>query len=149
MTNDSKMRNFKHQNYLAMQIQSATPESLVLIVYEGIIKYANMTKILLRNQNLDIEKINDYLKRCFGLTVELSNALQFDVWEGAGELARLYDFVIQEFIEANLKKLQPDESIKHIDSALSVITELNAAWQDGVNSARQVNRTGALMEAKG
>lgn len=140
-------RNFKHQHYLVTQVQSATPEGLVLITYDGIIRFANMSKVFIRESNF--EKVNDCLKRCFGLVTELLQALRFDTWEGAGQLAALYDFVVREFLEANLKKNEPEESIRHIDTALGVITELHAAWQEGINTARQANRQRVPLQVQG
>lgn len=138
--------NARHGNYLATQVLSATPEGLILIVYEGIIRYANMARLSLHDRNY--EKVNDSLKRCFGLTTELLQALRFDTWEGAGDLARLYEFVVQEFLEANIDKQNPEQSVRHIDAALSVITELHAAWKEGATAARQARR-GAAVQAKG
>lgn len=145
MSDNTKTSHFMHYNYLAMQINSAAPEKLVLIAYEGVIRFANTAKSALKDS--DLEKVNDCLKRCFGIIVELAKSLQFDIWDGAANLANLYDFVSQEFLEANLAKNQPDICEQHIDAALSVVVELHKAWEEGVFTAKQAPSKGMLMEA--
>ena len=91
------------KDYLSMQILSAKPEKLILMLYDGAIRFIQQgIKAVEEN---DIELANKNLLRSQNIMVELMASLNF---EKGGELAanlfRIYEFMHYTLVQANVKK---------------------------------------------
>jgi len=91
------------KDYQSMQILSAKPEKLILMLYDGAIRFIQQgIKAMKENK---IEPAHNNLLRAQNIMVELMASLNF---ERGGELAvnlfRIYEFMHYTLVQANVKK---------------------------------------------
>ena len=91
------------KDYQSMQILSAKPEKLILMLYDGAIRFIQQgIKAMKENK---IELAHNNLLRSQNIMVELMASLNF---EKGGELAvnlfRIYEFMHYTLVQANVKK---------------------------------------------
>lgn len=109
--------------YKKNQIQTASPKQLVVLLYEGAIKNIRLAELAQEQQ--DIQKVNQYLIKAQDIVSELANSLNHQGGENAiaSELAALYDYLLNELLQANLKK-----DTEKMISARNILNELLEAW---------------------
>ena len=99
------MNNPYNQNnaYRKTQIETASPEALILMLYDGAIKFMGQAEIAFEEKN--IEQISNLLLRIQAIFTELLTALDK---EKGGEIAvnleSLYVFFLEQLSDANIKK---------------------------------------------
>jgi flagellar protein FliS len=110
--------------YRRMSIETASPEELVVRMYEGAIRQARVA----REAHLaaKLGERGKALSRALAIVGELRGALDL---ERGGEIARnlrgLYGFVWDRLLEANLSG-----RVEAIDEAVDVLERLLGAWQE-------------------
>ncbi|NLM94167.1 MAG: flagellar export chaperone FliS [Firmicutes bacterium] len=110
-----------YQAYRKTQVETAGQLDLVIMLYDGAIKFAKLAAKMLRDG--DLERAHDYLVRAQDIVGELMSSLNMDVGEIAAGLFNLYEYVDYCLVQANIKK-DPDL----IDQGLTVLTGLREAW---------------------
>ncbi|MEW6709210.1 MAG: flagellar export chaperone FliS [Candidatus Riflebacteria bacterium] len=122
------MNNAYNQNaaYRKTQIETASPEMLILMLYDGAIKFIGQAEIAFEDKN--IEQISNMLLRIQAIFTELLTALDK---EKGGEIAvnleRLYVFFLEQLSEANVKKdPKPLQDIKPL------IINLRNTWEQAM-----------------
>lgn len=110
------------KKYQAVQVESASPEALVVIAYDGLLKLLYTAKSRMAEKK--IEPTHEALKKAQMVIIELMGALRVDVWPGAVKLMGLYQFILRRLQEANMKKTP-----EPIDEVLPIVNELRNAWQ--------------------
>lgn len=113
-----------YAQYKENSVQTASPEKLILMLYDGAIKFLNQTKLAMNTKN--IEEINKYITKTQDVISELMIALNMD-YEISHNLYNLYDYFNRRLIEANIKK-DPDI----LEEVLKHITELRQTWAEAV-----------------
>lgn len=115
-----------YQQYKNTQIETASQERLVLMLYEGAIRFTNLAKNGLEDNNY--EDVNNYLVRTQDIINELMNTLNM---EAGGEIAQnlysLYDYMNRRLIEANIKKAK-----EPMDEVLGFLQELRDTWAEAM-----------------
>lgn len=132
------MTNPYNQNtaYRKTQIETASPEALILMLYDGAIRFIGQAEIAFEEKN--IEQTSNLLLRIQAIFAELMTALDK---EKGGEIAvnleRLYVFFLEKLGEANVKKdPAPMLEIKPL------IQNLRNTWEQAMQkhqSSPQVN----------
>ena len=90
-------------DYKSMQILSSKPEKLILLLYDGAIKFIHLGQKALEEQRL--EESHNNLIRAQNILVELMGSLNFDKGgEIASNLFRIYEFMHYTLVQANIKK---------------------------------------------
>lgn len=122
------MSNPYSQNaaYKKTQIETASPEALILMLYDGALKFIGQAEIAFADKNL--EQTSNLLLRIQAIFAELMTALDK---EKGGEIAvnleRLYVFFLEKLGEANIKKdPQPMLEIKPL------IQDLRSTWEQAM-----------------
>ncbi len=96
-------RNPGVRDYRSTQILSSNPEKLILLLYDGAIKFIRQGQQALENENL--EQAHNSLIRAQNILVELMGSLNFDKGgEIASNLFRIYEFMHHTLVQANVKK---------------------------------------------
>lgn len=116
--------------YKQNSVLTATPEELTLMLYDGSIKFMNIAKYSIENE--DIEKAHMALVRAQNIVTELSSTLNME-YEISGNLKKLYGFVMDSLIDANIKK-----EVKPIDEALEILTELRDTWKEAMKYMKKM-----------
>jgi flagellar protein FliS len=109
--------------YRDTEVSTTGGLGIVTMLYNGAINFLKLAKLRLNEG--DISGKAYYISRATSIVAELSNSLDRDAGEVAINLERLYDFVLDSLLEANLKN---DEA--SIDQALEVLDVLNSAWSE-------------------
>ena len=116
------MKPQKAESYKKMQIETADPATLILMLFDRAIV------LLDRAKNEILEK--QYEEKGYSLTkaneiiAELLGALDMEKGgEIASSLSRLYNFVMHEIIDADKNK-----NTNAIDNAKRIVSELRESW---------------------
>lgn len=108
------------QTYLNNTIKTASPAKLTLMLYDGAIKFSNIAKEAL-NDN-DIEKANTNIIKAEKIIVELMSSLD-KRYEVAQDFNRVYDYIYRMLVEANVHK-----DAEALEEALTYIREMRETW---------------------
>ncbi|RKY01241.1 flagellar export chaperone FliS [Candidatus Poribacteria bacterium] len=123
------------RKYREIQIDTADPGTLILMLYDGAIHELNVLKELLKAPKLDREEFSKHMTKARDIIIELMASLNFDHPEArpiASNLWRIYEYMVWRLMMADLKK---DEGM--IDEVLKLLTTLRDAWEQIVNRATE------------
>lgn len=125
--------------YRQTAIQSTPPEKLVVMLYDGAIRFLHLAKEAFTNGNH--EGTNTNLLKAQDIISELMVTLNMD-YEISHNLFRLYDYFNHRLIQANIHKNQ-----EPVDEVLGYLTDLRAAWAQAGILAKQASRSGGMEVA--
>ncbi|GAB1534703.1 flagellar export chaperone FliS [Geovibrio sp. ADMFC3] len=126
-----------YQNYIRQEVEGATKGKLVLLLYDGAIKFMRLSVIAIEEGK--IPEAHNNIMKAQNIIYELMSSLNMDIGEISQNLLRLYDFMIWSLIEANKNK---DKT--KVESVISIMSELREAWKGVVE---QEEKTGSTVEA--
>ena len=113
-----------YQRYTQGNIATEDPQKLIILLYDGIIRFLNLAKVDIENK--DYMAANYHFIKARSIITELLSALDL---EKGGEIAKnlyaLYWFLFEKIVEANMKK-----DIDTIDEIMPVIKTLKSAWEN-------------------
>jgi flagellar protein FliS len=108
--------------YRQTQIHTASKEQLVLMLYDGVLRFSEQGREAIAEKNY--EKKQFALVRSQDIIFELVNGLDHEKGgEIAANLARLYAYAIKRLVDANLKN-----DAAGIDEAQDIFRNLREAW---------------------
>jgi flagellar protein FliS len=116
------------RKYTEKTIQTASPGKLVLLLFDGALRFMNQAREGFKEENFmkRNETINNNLIKAQNIVAELQSSLDMNVpGELPGTLYKLYDFVYYQLQQANLKK--DTEPIGHAEKT---IKDLRDAWAE-------------------
>lgn len=103
----------------------ATPHKMVQMLLAGILERLAKAKTAIEQGNIPLR--GELIGRSIDIISELQAALDHEAGgEIATNLGNLYDFCVQELLQANANAEQ-----LHIDNAAKIIREIKEAW-DGI-----------------
>ncbi len=114
-----------YQMYKKTQVATASQGDLLLMLFDGAIRFANQGRQCIVEQ--DMEQANVKLLRAQDILTELMISLDLDQGEIAENLYQLYNFIYELLVEANIKK-----DVDLIDQAVRFLTELRDTWRQVV-----------------
>ncbi|MDI6603710.1 MAG: flagellar export chaperone FliS [Thermoanaerobacteraceae bacterium] len=117
-----------YQQYKENSILTASPEELVLMLYNGILRFTEEAKIAIGNKNF--ERANNSIIRAQDIVSELSATLDME-YDISKNLYSMYDYIMRRLIEANLKK-----DINILDEVKGLVKDLKEAWSEALNRVR-------------
>ncbi|WP_418039486.1 flagellar export chaperone FliS [Paenibacillus xylanilyticus] len=109
-----------YEKYRQSSVQTSTPEQLLIMLYDGAIRFIRAGIDGLKHQ--DLEKINLNLGKAQTIVSELMSTLDSS-YEVSKGLSALYEYVNHLLTQSNVKK----ES-EPAEEALGYLTELRATW---------------------
>lgn len=117
-----------HAKYLQSQIMTATPEKLVLILYDATIRFISQAK---SEVELDrISEANESLCKAQAIIAELMSSLDMTYGLIAENLYEIYQFVYDKLVEANVNK-----DIKVLIEITPLLEELREGWRECFSKA--------------
>ena len=123
-------------SYKAAHIETATPERLIVMLYDGALKYLNLAHQSLPNQ--DFEGLQRNLLKAEAIILELMSVLDMDLGgELAENLYNLYDYMYRQMIQANLKR---DPAL--IEEVIELLDPLRSAWGEASETVAQLRAEG-------
>ncbi|MEA3545420.1 MAG: flagellar export chaperone FliS [Thermodesulfobacteriota bacterium] len=119
--------------YQNSQILNASPEQILVMLYDGAIRFCRQAKMAMETGNklVQAEKIS----RTMAIVSEFSNSLDREVGgEIAEDLDALYDFMIRELTRAGRESDQ--KALETVDVLLS---DLRGTWVEAIEINRKVS----------
>lgn len=127
------------KRYIREQIQSATPEELLILMYDGAIRSLEESKK--HASGRDLFRFNELMVKAQRIIAELlaslKNELNPEVVPG---LARLYEFMYQHLVQANLKR-----DTRKIEEVLGLLTGLRDTWRQAIDKAAMEKAEGGTV----
>lgn len=115
-----------YSQYHYNQVLSANPEQILLLLYDGAIRFTRQAIYGLEEENLTL--FHHGIKKSIAIITEFSNSLDHTIGgEIAENLDALYNFMIRELTLTNLHK--DIEKLRVVDRLL---VDLRATWEEAV-----------------
>ena len=111
-----------YDKYKTSQAQTANSGKLLLMLYDGAIRFLKLGIEGIEEKN--IEKANNNLVKTQAIINELIASLNFD-YEIASDLVRIYEYMLYQLIQCNIRKdkLPAEEVLGHL-------IEMKDAWAE-------------------
>jgi flagellar protein FliS len=124
------MQNNPYRAYQKTQVTTAKPEKVLLMLYEGAIKFNKLAILKMKEKNVAEKGKN--ISKTLAIVSELMNTLDHEKGgQLAADLENLYMFIMDKLIEANMYN-----KIEELEVVERLLTTLYTAWQDVVNNPR-------------
>ncbi|MEC0171898.1 flagellar export chaperone FliS [Paenibacillus graminis] len=114
------MINSAYQKYQHTQLQTASPTQLLLMLYDGAIRFIRVG--ISGIEEKDVQKTNTYLGKAQGVIHELIAALNYD-YQISNILYSVYEYMIHQLIQANIYKEK-----EAANEVLNFLIDLREAW---------------------
>lgn len=125
--------------YLEMKVQTATPEALIVMLYEGAVRFLKQAANEMGEK--DWHEAHKNIIKAQNIVSELSVSLDRSKGgEVADNLGRIYDYLNSRLIEANIKK-----DTRPISECIGLLNNLNASWMELSKSPKRVHETGVQL----
>ena len=129
------------KQYQRTEVETATPEKILILLYDGAIQFLNKAIISLDEKN--IQEIHNNIVGAEHILLEFMNTLDFEQGgDFAVRLNALYQYLYNRLVEANMKK---DKEI--IKEVLEFLVDLRATWKQAINMTKAEAQT--VMSAGG
>jgi len=117
------MYNRNKQNiYLQNQVMTATPKKLIILLYDGCIKFMNLAERAILDKKLEDAHVN--LIKVQNIVLELKATLNFE--DGAAiaeELDTIYGHLHAALVKANI-----DKDAAQVKKCCGIMQDLRASW---------------------
>ncbi|MBI4569780.1 MAG: flagellar export chaperone FliS [Planctomycetes bacterium] len=119
------------RGYLETQIKTASKEQLLLMLYDGAIRFAEQAKAKIDEK--DIEGSYNLLIKSQNIVLELMCCLDKAIGEELySNLMRLYNFIYSRLVEANIKKQNT-----LVEEGLVILRQLRETWSEAIEKNRK------------
>ncbi len=126
-----------YNKYKKASVESASQEKLLLMLYEGAIKFTK--RAIIATDNKDIPNRCENITRAYDIVLELMNTLDFKVGgEVAENLEQLYMFITDELTRANITGKK-----EHLENVLKILETLYDGWKEAVELIKKKESKGA------
>lgn len=120
-----------YQKYRDTSVQSASREKLLLMLYEGAIRYAKKAAAACDTKDIAERGLN--IGRAYDIIMELNNTLNHEIGgEVAARLEQLYMFMTDRLTQANVTG---DRT--HLDHVIKILETLYSGWVDAVEKLKR------------
>lgn len=114
------------KQYKKNQVETATPEQILILLYDGAIQYLNKAKFAIEEN--DPYECSNNLFSCQKIVLEFMNTLNMEV---GGDLAQnlynLYGYMLQALIDLNISK-----NVNKLDEIMNLLKGLRETWQKAI-----------------
>ncbi len=130
------MSHSPYQKYKKTSVESASREKLLLMMYEGAIRYVKRAMIAVDKG--DIADRGQNIGCAYDVIMELNNTLNHEVGgEIAKNLEQLYMFMTDELIKANIKADK-----EKLNNVLKILETLYEGWCQAVEKLKKESTAG-------
>ncbi len=128
------MNKNAYQKYKTTSVQSASREKILLMLYEGAIKFTKLAIKAIEEKKIADRGMN--IGRAFDIIMELNNTLDHKVGgEVANQLEQLYMFMMDQYTKANISG-NPEP----LQSNLKLLQTLYDGWVQAVEKIKVENQ---------
>ena len=119
------------KQYQQSQVQTASPEKILIMLYDGAIQFLNKALKAMKEGNIQESHNNNVSAQ--NIIMEFMNTLDMDI---GGDVARnlygLYEYLHHRLVYANINK-----DPKAIEEVLRHLKELKETWEEAIRIARK------------
>ena len=116
-----------YQRYRAVKIQTASPAQIMLMLYDGAIRFAKIAKKKIEDDDLSAK--GTYIGKVQAIISELMSSLDFSIApELCTQLEQLYIYIMEQLTEANLSV-----GVAPLDEVIGLLTPLREEWAKRAN----------------
>jgi flagellar secretion chaperone FliS len=108
--------------YLGDSVATASPQQVLVMLYDRLALDLERAQVAVTAA--DREEASEQLQHAQAIVMELLASLQVDAWDGGPRLAALYNWLLSELIQANVKF-----DANRISSCRQVVEPLRDAWR--------------------
>ena len=120
--------------YKQNAVLTASPETILIMLYDGAINFLLRAKIAIEDK--DIDQTHLYITKTQKIIREFMDTLDMDTAGEIGEnLYRLYEYLHHRLIQANIKK---DTEI--VDEVLGHLRSLKQTWEEAIKISSRENK---------
>ena len=124
------MSHNPYAKYKQTQVTSASREQILLMLYEGAIKYTKLAIKAAEDKKV-IERCT-HMGRAYDIVMELNNTLDHTVGgEISATLEQLYTYITEQYTEANITG-EPAP----LKNALKILETLYEGWQGAIQKVK-------------
>lgn len=116
--------------YLEVQVATASPAKLVLMCYDGIIRFLNTAEQALLRK--DWQTSHNSILKAQAIISELKSSLRMDLGDIPQNLSRIYDFMYDHLVSANIQK-----DARKVNDVLRVAIELREVWAEVIRRSAE------------
>jgi flagellar protein FliS len=128
--------------YKQNQIETATPEEILIMLYEGAIRFLLLTKKAHTEKNHEL--FNKNIIRAQHIIQEFMNSLDMEIGgEMAVNLYNLYEYLNYRLIQANIKK-----DVAMVDEVLDHLRSLKQTWEEAIRIVQREKEGNRLEPAE-
>jgi flagellar protein FliS len=119
------------QKYKQTSVQSASREKILLMLYEGAIRFVKQAMIAIDKKDIADRGMN--IGRAFDVIIELNNSLNHEVGgEIAKNLEQLYMFITEQLTKSNATGQK-----KPLEDVLKVLETLYSGWVEAIEKIKR------------
>ena len=112
------------RQYQQSQIETASPTRLIVLLYDGAIRFSSLGLEALREQRYEDQNL--YLLKTQRIVTELMTSLDRNAGgDVAANLYRIYSYVMEQLVRANM---QDDAAL--LQDAIKTLTDLRETWME-------------------
>lgn len=112
------------QQYQRARIETATPTQLVVLLYDGAIRFCTMARKAMLARDIDVQNTN--LLKSQRIVTELMSSLdRNNGGQVADNLFQLYAFMLEQLVLANM-----NDNVELIDGVVNILRDLRESWQE-------------------
>ena len=129
-----------YQQYQRTQAETATPGELVVMMYNGAIRFLTVAR-----QRIDAKDpagAHASLLRAQDIILELMVSVDVSIGQVGRNLFDLYQFMHRHLVQANVQK-----DAEAVDEVIGLLRELLPAWEQAIRTGGKVTRLGATAAA--
>ena len=119
------------QKYKQTSVQSASREKILLMLYEGAIRFVKQAMIAIDKKDIAERGMN--IGRAYDVVMELNNSLNHEIGgDIAKNLEQLYMFITEQLTKSNATGQK-----KPLEDALKVLETLYSGWVEAVEKIKR------------
>ncbi|MBV2168989.1 MAG: flagellar export chaperone FliS [Bdellovibrio sp.] len=127
------MNKNAYQKYKTTSVQSASREKILLMLYEGAIKFTKLAIKAIEEKKIADRGMN--IGRAFDIIMELNNTLDHKVGgDVAVQLEQLYMFMMEQYTKANISG-----NVEPLQANLKLLNTLYDGWVQAVEKLKTEN----------
>jgi flagellar secretion chaperone FliS len=108
--------------YLGDAVATSSPQQVLVMLYDRLaLDLERAQKAVAAGER---HVANDQLQHAQDIVLELLSSLRVEAWEGGPRLAALYNWLLSELVQANVK-----QDTNRISSCRQVVEPLRDAWR--------------------
>lgn len=111
-----------YQKYQQNSVMTASPKDLILMLYNGAIKFCNLA--IQAFEKNEVQSQHTYLLKAQDIITELEVSLDHK-YEISKEIGALYAYIKELLVQANIKK-----DVQCVIEAKELISEFRNTWQE-------------------